>query len=178
MQFNASLSSDPDGVVQVYAWDFGDAKTGSGKVISHTYSPTVTTQYTVILTVTDDDGETGSTSSIISVFVTVEVPTDGPTASFTATAPIRIYTSPNLPLTPSLFDVTFDPRASVPAPGHQLKIYYWDFGDGQTATTAMDDLVTHRYASGAPSHTYVVTLTVIDEQGLVDSTVRNVTVTN
>jgi PKD repeat protein len=178
VQFDASLSSDPDGVVQVYGWDFGDAKTGSGKVISHTYFPTATTQYTVTLTVTDDDGETATTSSLISVFVTVEVPTDGPTASFTASAPIRIYTSPGRPSTPSLFEVTFDPRASVPSPGHQLKVYYWDFGDGQTTTATTDDLLTHRYASGASSHTYVATLTVVDDQGLSSSTVRNVTVTN
>jgi len=50
--------------------------------------------------------------------------------------------------------------------------------DGETLSTTTNATVKHTYSSGAPSHTYVVTLTVIDEQGLTDSAVRNVTVTN
>jgi hypothetical protein len=166
-------------VIRVYAWDFGDGSTGSGKQISHTFNALVTTSYTVTLAVIDDDGETGSMTAIVTAFVSQDVPSDGPTASFTASAPVKIYASPSLPSTPSLFEVTFDPSASTAAPGgHHLDTYLWGFGDGESATSTTDDPVKHTYASGAPSHTYVVTLTVIDEQGLVDSTVRNVTVTN
>lgn len=50
--------------------------------------------------------------------------------------------------------------------------------DGETLSLSTNASVKHTYTSGSPSHTFVVTLTVLDEQGLTDSAVRNVTVTN
>ena len=178
VQFDASLSYDADGTISVYAWDFGDGSTGAGETISHTFTATATSNITVTLTVTDDTGSTGSTSLVVTVMVPVIVPTDGPTASFTKSDPVTVYHSDNLPDTPSLFEVTFDPVLSTAAPGHTLKTFLWDFGDGETLSMTTDATVKHTYASGSPSHSFVVTLTVIDEQGLSNSTVRNVTVTN
>ena len=178
VEFDASLSYDADGSISVYAWDFGDGSTGAGKTISHTFTAAATSNITVTLTVTDDSGSVGSTSLVVTVMVPVIVPTDGPTASFTKSEPVTIYHSDNLPDTPSLFDVTFDPALSTAASGHTLKTFLWNFGDGETLSMATNATVKHTYASGSPSHTFVVTLTVIDEQGLSDSTVRNVTVVN
>lgn len=47
-------SSDPDGPLASYAWDFGDGATGTGAQATHTYAAPGT--YTVTLTVTDSDG--------------------------------------------------------------------------------------------------------------------------
>jgi len=55
--FDASRSTDPDGTIAIYSWDFGDGSTGVGPNISHTYTPG---DYSVTLTVTDNDGETHS----------------------------------------------------------------------------------------------------------------------
>jgi PKD repeat protein len=55
--FDASGSSDTDGTVASYSWNFGDG-TGTGKTPSHTYGSAGT--YTVTLTVTDDVGGTSS----------------------------------------------------------------------------------------------------------------------
>jgi PKD repeat protein len=67
---DASLSSDSDGTVTGYSWDFGDANTSVvGPVTSHTYA--VADTYTVTLTVTDDDG---ATSDVASQQVTVDAP--------------------------------------------------------------------------------------------------------
>lgn len=51
--FDASGSED-DGSITGYFWDFGDGKTGNGKIVKHSYSSPGT--YTVILIVVDDDG--------------------------------------------------------------------------------------------------------------------------
>jgi PKD repeat protein len=63
--FNAAGSSDPDGSVTGYAWTFGDGGAGSGVTPSHTYAAPGT--YTVGLTVTDNDGATGSTTRQVTV---------------------------------------------------------------------------------------------------------------
>lgn len=60
---DASGSSDPDGSVASYAWDFGDSTTGTGATTSHTY--TATGSYTVRLTVTDNRGATDTTTRTV-----------------------------------------------------------------------------------------------------------------
>ncbi len=58
-------SSDPDGTIASYAWDFGDGATGNGPSPTHTYSAAGT--YTVGLTVTDNDGATAEVTRSITV---------------------------------------------------------------------------------------------------------------
>jgi PKD repeat protein len=58
--FDGSASSDPDGSIVSYAWNFGDGTNGTGATASHTYAQAG--PYTVTLTVTDDDGGTGTIS--------------------------------------------------------------------------------------------------------------------
>ncbi len=53
--FDASGSSDSDGTIESYEWDFGDGATDVGRTVSHTFSEPGS--YTVLLTVTDDDGQ-------------------------------------------------------------------------------------------------------------------------
>jgi len=52
-------SSDPDGSIASYAWDFGDGGTSTYANTSHSYS---SGSYTVTLTVVDNDGRTDSSS--------------------------------------------------------------------------------------------------------------------
>jgi OOP family OmpA-OmpF porin len=54
---------DVDGKITAYAWSFGDGATASTQHATHTYSRPGT--YTATLTVTDDDGATGSASTQI-----------------------------------------------------------------------------------------------------------------
>ena len=63
--FNASTSQDPDGEIVAYCWEFGDGTTGSGIVVTHTYS--ATGNYTVNLTVTDNGGASDTDSINVSV---------------------------------------------------------------------------------------------------------------
>ena len=65
--FDAELSHDADGTIESYRWDFGDDSTGSGETTSHIYATDVFRFYSVTLTVTDDDGATGSVTNTVSV---------------------------------------------------------------------------------------------------------------
>lgn len=64
--FDGSGSSDPDGTVASYSWNFGDGSlAGTGAAPSHTYSAGGT--YQVRLTVTDNQGGTGSATNPVAV---------------------------------------------------------------------------------------------------------------
>jgi PKD repeat protein len=59
--YSGTGSSDSDGSVTTYAWDFGDGSNGSGATTSHTYSSYGS--YTVSLVVTDDGGADSTAAS-------------------------------------------------------------------------------------------------------------------
>ncbi len=65
VNFDASSSTDPDGTIVSYDWDFGDGNTGTGIAPSHTY--TGPGSFNVRLTVTDDRGGTGATVQAVTV---------------------------------------------------------------------------------------------------------------
>jgi len=65
VSFNASNSSDSDGSIISYAWDFKDGTTGNGETVNHTFSSIGS--YNVELTVTDDKGATNSAIKTITV---------------------------------------------------------------------------------------------------------------
>ncbi|MFE9053870.1 PKD domain-containing protein [Streptomyces mutabilis] len=60
--FNADGTSDPDGDIASYAWDFGDGTAGTGETVTHDY-PNVKGDYTIRLTVTDRAGHTDIATS-------------------------------------------------------------------------------------------------------------------
>ena len=75
VQFDATGSSDSDGTISSYKWNFGDTGTGTGSTVQHTYRSAGT--YTARLTVTDDGGLTDTASH------TIEVSADPATLTYT-----------------------------------------------------------------------------------------------
>lgn len=64
---DARGSSDPDGRIESYAWNFGDGTSGTGSVVTKTYAGSGT--YPVSLTVVDDGGVSGNTAQNVTVSV-------------------------------------------------------------------------------------------------------------
>jgi PKD repeat protein len=152
--FDGRGSSDADGTVASYAWEFGDGATGTGAQTQHTYASGGT--YSVRLTVTDDSGATGTTT--LDVTVAPAPPANvAPTAALTATTSDRT--------------VSVDGRSSTDPDG-SIASWSWAFGDGATATGST---ATHAYATAG---TYTVTLTVTDDKGATATATRDVVATD
>ena len=156
VSFDASASTDPDGDPLTYSWDFGDGNSGSGFVVSHTYTTAVT--FTAVLTV--DDGNDGTGTHSATVTVSSNPPTNNPpTADFSLTP-----SSGTAPLA-----VSFDASASTDPDGDPLT-YSWDFGDGNSGSGVT---VSHTYTTAG---TFTAVLTVDDGNGGTDTHSANVTV--
>lgn len=67
VSFDAGPSYDSDGTIEACQWSFGDGSSGTGETTTHTYDTNVARSYSARLTVTDDDGATGTVSNLISV---------------------------------------------------------------------------------------------------------------
>jgi len=65
VNFSGILSTDSDGIITKYEWDFGDGGSGSGKSTSHTYSSAGS--FTAVLLVTDDSGGQDTAQKTITV---------------------------------------------------------------------------------------------------------------
>jgi PKD repeat protein len=136
----SDASSDADGTIVGYRWDFGDQSAGdSGKNVRHAFAGGGS--FVVALTVTDDQGASGRADSVVQFPARVNMP---PVASFTATCSL---------LTCSFADSSTDTDGSIAS-------YRWSFGDAAPAGTEQD--ATHSY--GAPGD-YTVELAVTDDSG-------------
>jgi hypothetical protein len=62
---SGGTSTDSDGMILTYAWDWGDGTTSTGVAPGHTYTAADT--YTVSLTVTDDDGAENTATTSVTV---------------------------------------------------------------------------------------------------------------
>ncbi len=63
--FNASLSTDPDGQIIGWSWNFGDGATASGPEASHIYD--VAGTYTVTLKVTDNSNGSDACQKMVTI---------------------------------------------------------------------------------------------------------------
>lgn len=154
--FDASDSTDADGVLVGFLWSFGDGDTKTGESVAHTFvATTETRRFTVTLTVTDDRGARSETSQ------TIEVLAGGAQDPTGEGLPVALITTDKLvgliPLT-----VAFDAVGSIGGAGNIIE-YDWDFGDGDIA---IGSRVTHTFE---PEETdeFTVTLLVWNSQGAV-----------
>jgi PKD repeat protein len=158
LTFNGNHSSDPDGTIVSYAWNFGDGGTANGANVSHTYN--AVGSYNVVLTVVDDDGlsDTSTYTVLIEQLVTNQPPVariNGPDSTLVGQT------------------VVFDSGGSHDPDG-TIDSYVWDFGDGAShQARSGESTVAHTYNSAG---TYQVRLTVTDNGGLSDTATHTIVV--
>jgi PKD repeat protein len=155
--FNASTSSDIDGTITNYTWNFGDGTTGSNVIAQHAYL--TNGSYWAVLIITDNDGSSATYGQNISV-AKYNAP---PVASF-------IY-SPSNPTTTDVID--FNASGSYDTLPGTVKKYEWSWGDGNQ-TQLIQPRISHRFYSVG---VYNVTLTVTDDGGAKSSTYQEIAVT-
>jgi PKD repeat protein len=154
VNFSSSGSSDSDGSILAYAWDFGDGTTSTQSDPSHIYA--ATGSYTVSLTVTDNDGATGNDTTSANISAqpagnqAPQAVANGPYAGAAGVA------------------IDFSSAGSSDADG-SIVAYDWSFGDGNSSGLANPS---HTYASAGA---YNVSLTVTDNGGATNSDLTSVT---
>ncbi len=158
--FDASTSTVAAGhTISSYAWTFGDGSTATGRTYSKAAGYSAAGTYAVVLTVTDDLGQTSSKSQSVTI-----------TGSTVASPTAAFVFSPSAPAVGEA--VYFDASTSTAAGGHTIASYAWAFGDGNTGTGK-----TVTKAAGYPSaYTYTIVLTVTDDLGHTASTSQSITV--
>jgi len=153
-----------------YNWNFGDGSSaGTGVTTSHIY--TSNGVYTVILTVTDGDGNIGYGSETITVGVMGEV-----SAVIKVTPESATGTDP--------FTVGFDASLSTTsASGARIISYIWDFDSGASIVTVNETsptvppvpVITYEFT---PAGTHLVQLTVTDSEGNIGYAFKSIIVLN
>ena len=147
--FDGSSSSDPDGSIVGYRWDFTDDGNWdtdwlSSPTTNHSYSSTGT--YTVRLGVKDNDGAVDDASTTVSVFL--------------SEPPVADANGPYYGLVDEWIE--FNGSGSYDPDG-EITSYLWDFGDNQTS-----DMMNPVHSYLAPVN-YTVTLKVTDDTDIEDT---------
>jgi PKD repeat protein len=145
-------STDTDGTVTGWSWNFGDGGTSTTRSPGHTYA--TGGAYTVTLVATDNNGATATSSKAI----TVSAPTanKAPTAGFVVTCNKLACRFTNR---------SSDTDGSVVA-------WKWTFGNGTTSTAVNP---TRTYAAAG---TYTVTLKVTDDDGATNTKSQSIPITS
>ncbi|KYK22255.1 hypothetical protein AYK24_02575 [Thermoplasmatales archaeon SG8-52-4] len=120
VSFDGSESYDIDGTIVDYTYDFGDGVKQSSMIIDHTYTSYGT--YNVILTVTDNDDDTGDNSNYITLYdyISPELVDNTPTFGFTTD--------------PFTFEATITDAGNV----ENAYVEYW-YGSGSHTNVSMEN---------------------------------------
>jgi PKD repeat protein len=155
INFDGSGSSDTDGTIVNYDWDFGDGNTGTDQSPSHTFTSAGT--FNVILTVTDDDEATDTDST--SVTVNPSNPSNNPPTADAGTD--QNVTEGD--------DVTLDGSDSSDVDGDSLT-YTWSQVNNGAPTVTLSDATAEQPTFTAPGvgaggETLTFSLIVTDDEG-------------
>ncbi len=153
--FNGSASSDPDGSITGWEWNFGDGRSGRGEKTSHVYTRSGT--FSVTLKVTDDNGGNASVEKTVTIIAANQLPS----ADFSIS-----------PAGPKTGETVYFNASASSDPDGSITGWEWDFGDGGKAGGLE---TSHVYGAAG---TFTVTLTVTDDSGGSDTCQKTVILTD
>ena len=161
--FNAATSAAGTGHRLVsYEWNFGDGSTKSGSNVSKSYSTAGI--YTVVLTVTDEVGQTAQTVNSVTVGASAA------SAAFTYSP-----TDPGVGT-----KINFNGSDSKGEGTNTIVRYVWDFGCTAGTTCTPSATVTSSSPTASvtftAAFTYTVRLTVTDSKGKTATTTQDLTI--
>jgi len=154
IQFDGSASYDPDGYIMNYTWDMGDGTKHYNSTFQYFY--TNNNIYTVRLTIIDDEGAWNSSTLKVTVL---------------NQAPVAFHSSIALTTYQNFW---FNTSECTDKDGY-IKSVVWVFHDpgGQQSTNNTN--VTHMWKENG---TYLVSMTITDDDGATDSYIFNVSIMN
>ncbi len=152
IQFTDS-STDTDGTLENWSWDFGDGNTSYQQNPSHQYADDDT--YTVTLTVEDDEGATDTTTK------TVPVSNVAPTADAGG------------PYTAGIGETITLDGSSSSDPDGTIVLFEWDLDDDGAYDDATGTTTTNSWSSAG---THTIGLKITDDDGATDTDTATVTV--
>lgn len=153
--FNATSSTDADGNIALYDWNYGDGSLATSTQATTTHSYLLVGDYNVSLTVFDNLNATSTISKTITVSANV----------VSNQAPMAVFNF--LPVEPKINEaIIFNAASSTDLDGN-IVLYDWNFGDpsassGQATSTTFTATTTHSYLLAG---NYKTGLTVWDNQG-------------
>ncbi len=149
--FNAACSTDTDGTITGWVWDFGDGSSASGSVVTHTF--TYEGNYNVRLTVTDNSGDSDSTTDTVIV-----------------NPPLQACFTVNTDYGFAPLEVTFSAECSEHYQNLGITSYEWSV-NGEIL--GIDTPFTYSFTEEG---VYTVLLTVTDSDGNISTISRDITV--
>ncbi len=145
--FDPGLSSDLDGSIVQYYWEFSDGTNSTEDTPKHMFNDDI--EYQVTLTIWDNDN--AKSASVIKKIKILNTP---PVARFTASK-VKANTSEN---------IIFDAKSSYDIDDEQSILEFtWDFGDDTYGFN--DSLISHNYSKPG---LYTVSVFVKDDDGNTD----------
>jgi len=149
----ADNSEDADSTLNKSNWDFGDGRSSTGFVVTHSYSSSGT--FIVTHTITDSQGLSDTCAPTV-----IDVQEgQAPTCSFAIAPTGDVDVGQQV----SFADTSTDPDGTIQSSA-------WDFGDGKTASGFS---TTHTYTAAG---SYIVRHTATDDQGISSSCTQTVNV--
>lgn len=149
ISFDAGGSSDSDGKIRKYFWNFGDGTRGSGIAVDHVYKQAA--DYTVTLKVKDNKGAVGESSTVVTVqagitnpSLVVEVGELLLTTNWSHVTLKESFVNPVVVAGPLSYNDP-DPAVvrirNVTATGFDIRIQEWGYLDGSHAEETVNYIV-------------------------------------